>query len=339
MPSAGFAVRIRRLREAAGLTQGQLAARAGMSRQMVGAIEAARHLPRVDAAAALAGVLGTTVESLLEPDAVSVCGVLGEPATSGPVRLGRVGDRLVCAPAPTSGEAWTPADGVVHGDVVELLPQARPGTVVAGCDPAIGLAARLVTDRAGAALLAVSASTRAALEALQAGRTHAAVVHGPAGALPDAPVAVRRWHLARWRVGLAASPDLPAGWWRDALGGRRPVVQREAGAGSQAAFARAAAEAGGQPPPGPRAGGHLEAAALARAQGGVAVTIEPAARAAGLAFHPLEAHVAQLWVAVEWAGGADIALLGEAVASSAFHRQLAAVGGYDLSGCGSTVAA
>lgn len=351
--SRSLAAQVRSLREAGGLTQAQLAVRAGVSRQMVGAIEAGRHLPRVDAGVALARALGTTIESLLAPDTGEVTeavAVLDEPtAASGPVRVGRVGERLVCAPPPTGGDSWARADGFLRPGGVELLPGARPGAVVAGCDPAIGLAARLVTEHGleqrrgrspggSPSLLAVSASTRAALDALKGGRTHAAVVHGPDGALPAPPVTVHRSHLAGWQVGLAAPPDLTSGWWRDALRGRRRVVQREAGAGSQAAFERALTAAGAARPGGPRARGHLDAANVARTTGLVAVTIEPAARAAGLAFHPLEVHVAQLWVAAGWAGEPGIVRLGEELASSAFQRQLAAVGGYDLTGCGKAVA-
>lgn len=349
-----LAEQVRSLREAGGLTQAQLAARAGVSRQMVGAIEAGRHLPRVDAGVALAQALGTTIESLLGPDpteATEAVDVLGDAtAASGPVRVGRVGDRLVCAPPPAGGDSWARADGLLRPGGVELLPGARLGAVVAGCDPAMGLAARLVTERGleqrsgkraarAASLLAVSASTRAALDALGGGRVHAAVVHGPDGALPAPPVAVHRWHLASWQVGLAAPLDLPSGWWRDALRGRRRVVQREAGAGSQAAFERALTAGGVARPGGPRARGHLDAANVARTAGMVAVTIEPAARAAGLAFHPLEVHVAQLWVAAEWAAEPAIVALGEELASTVFQRQLAAVGGYDLTGCGQAVAA
>lgn len=333
-----MAVKLRGLREALGLTQAELAARAGVSRQMVGAVEAGRHLPRVDAAAALARTLGTTIESLLEPGTAEALGVLDGPAEDhGPVRLGRVGDHLVFAPTPTGGDSWARADGFLRPDGVELLPGARRGAVVVGCDPAIGLAARLVSDRGTTPVLAVTASTRAALDALAAGRTHAAVVHAVEGALPEPPVAVHRRHLARWQVGLAASRDMPRGWWREALTGRRRVVQREPGAGSQAAFERALAEAGDARPGGPRARGHLDAANLARTAGLVAVTIEPAARAAGLVFWPLEVHVAQVWVGAEWTSEPGMAMLGEEIASAAFQRQLGAVGGYDLAGCGAPV--
>jgi DNA-binding XRE family transcriptional regulator len=59
---------LRELREAAGLTQAELAARAGVSRQLVGAVEVGRHLPRVDAALALAAALNVDVGRCSSPN-------------------------------------------------------------------------------------------------------------------------------------------------------------------------------------------------------------------------------------------------------------------------------
>ena len=70
--------RLRALRLQAGLTQGELAARAGVSRQLVAAVEAGRNVPAVDAAVALARALGTTVEELFgEPRGAAVTAALG----------------------------------------------------------------------------------------------------------------------------------------------------------------------------------------------------------------------------------------------------------------------
>lgn len=332
------AVRLRRLRASRGLTQGQLATEAGVSRQLVSAVEAGRHLPRMDAGVALARAVGVSAEELLQPDAAEVVGVIEPPPADGvPVRLGRVGDRLVCAHPPVSGESWAPADGLVGADGVHVFPSSQPGAVVVGCDPALGLAERLLTRRGGPSVLTVSASTAAALDALADGRAHAAVVHGPADLLPEAPVPVHRWRLAQWRVGLTAPVDLVEGWWREALDGQRRVAQREPGAVAQAALSRAVADAGGRPPVGPVVTGHIEAARRTRNDGLVAVSIEPVALAAGVAFHPLECHTAQLWVAADWTHEPGILALQEVIASAEFQRQLAAVGGYDLAGCATAV--
>ncbi|QBI21153.1 helix-turn-helix domain-containing protein [Egibacter rhizosphaerae] len=336
--------RLRARRHEAGWSQVELAAAAGVSRQLVGAVEAGRHLPRVDAGAALARALGTTVEALLEPGAAPVpAPVLDEPLPDGrPVRIGRVGDRTVAAPLADRGEAWDAPDGTVEAGRVHPLPGARPGLVVVGCDPAVELAARLASGPGDPPPLALTTSTDRAVVALGRGRAHAAVVHAQEGALPRPPVSADRQRLACWRVGLAAPRDAPRGWVGEALAGRRRVVQREAGAGSQRAFVRAVAARGtsprGEPPGGPRAAGHLDAARTAARLGMVAVTIEPAARALGLAFQPLETHVAELWTASAHREEGAVRALGEVLTQGTFQRRLAAVGGYDLQGCGERVA-
>lgn len=141
--------RIRTLRLARGPTQVQLAELAQVSRQLVGAVEADRHLPRVDAAVRLAAALSTTVEELLAADTSEVVGVVEEPAEGALVRIGRVGDRLVCVPAAGSGEGWAAADGQIEDGEVQLFDVERPAVVVAGCDPIAGLASRLLEVTSG----------------------------------------------------------------------------------------------------------------------------------------------------------------------------------------------
>src|SRR5579872_335939 len=55
---------VRRLRVAKGLTQSELAKRAGISRQALGAIETGAYQPSVSVALALARELGETVEAI-----------------------------------------------------------------------------------------------------------------------------------------------------------------------------------------------------------------------------------------------------------------------------------
>jgi molybdate-binding protein len=69
-----------------------------------------------------------------------------------------------------------------------------------------------------------------------------------------------------------------------------------------------------------------------------AVTIEPAARAVGAEFHPLETHDAELWVAVEWSRDRVVGEALDLLSGRRFQRRLAAIGGYDLAGCGTRVA-
>jgi transcriptional regulator with XRE-family HTH domain/molybdate-binding protein len=333
--------RIRGLRLARGLTQAQLAELAAVSRQLVGAVEADRHLPRVDAALRLAAALSTSVEELLAPDTHDAVGVLGDPVDGTLVRIARVGDRLVCVPAAGSGEGWASADAQVHDGAVQLFDVERPALIVAGCDPIIGLASRLLEVTSGPRVVPVATSSASAAAVLAGGRSHAVTLHGLDTGHEEPPVAVRRWHLARWRVGLAAPADLAAGWLDDALAGRISVVHREAGAGSQAAFERARRPDQGPSTPvvGPKVGGHAEAAWRAATDRMVAVTIEPAALANGLAFHPLEVHTSELWVAAQHADNALLHAFMNEVTGERVHRRLAAIGGYDLTGNGVEIAA
>lgn len=333
--------RIRSRRLARGLTQVQLAELAGVSRQLVGAVEADRHLPRVDAAVRLAAALSTSVEDLLAADTRAIEGVLEPPEEGALVRIGRVGDRLMCVPVAGSGEGWASADAQVRDGVVRVFGAERPALIVAGCDPIIGLASRLLEATSGLRVVPVATSSATATTVLAAGRSHAVTVHGVD--LADAPAvpSVRRWHVARWRVGLAAPSELATGWVDDALTGRIPVVHREPGAGSQAAFERARRpEHGpGTPISGPRVGGHAEAAWRAATDQLVAVTIEPAARARGLVFHPLETHTSELWVAAQHVDNPLLHAFANEVTGARVYQRLAAIGGYDLADNGVEVVA
>ncbi len=292
---------IRALREDAGLTQAELAHRAGVSRQMVGAIESGRHLPRVDAALALAAALQVDVGSLFPTASGAVDVVTGIAPSSGALlRIGWVGDTQVTAPSRVGADGWDVADGVAGVGAVSEFARRRPGLVVAGCEPGLAVLERLLREE-GMGAVASSSSSASAIVALAAGRVHAAVVHGPPGdrfPLPEGS-GVTRFGLTKWAVGLVSAPGSRAGWWADALSGRVPVIQRETGAGVQKAFLDAL-ESEVTDVAGPQAEDHLAAVRMALATGLAAVSIEPAALSAGAEFHALEVHEAQLWIADRW---------------------------------------
>src|SRR5207253_11235941 len=118
------------------------------------------------------------------------------------------------------------------------------GFAVAGCDPALGLAASLLPGRGPQRLVAIPASTSEAIEALNARRVHAAVVHGLPGHLRRSSLPVRRFVIARWRVGLASRagfhPKL-----NELARGKITAVRRDAGAEVQRALERALLPYGG----------------------------------------------------------------------------------------------
>jgi hypothetical protein len=210
--------------------------------------------------------------------------------------------------------------------------------VLAGCDPALGVAERMLEGLGSRSLLAISAPTGVALRALRRGGLHAAVVHGVQAELPQPPIPVLRWHLACWQVGLAVVPKLRGHSFEAVLAGDIPISQRDPAAASQQAFDRARLAAGIEPPPdGPRATGHLDAARIAAMLQGAGVTNEGAARAFGLDFLALENHVVEVWIAERWVDHPGVGALGELLATTGFTERVAHFGGYDLTRCGQRV--
>jgi transcriptional regulator with XRE-family HTH domain len=64
--SSRFARNLRRLREAHGLNQEELAVRADIHRTQISLIEGGRRMPRLDTLVKLAGALGVTANDLLD---------------------------------------------------------------------------------------------------------------------------------------------------------------------------------------------------------------------------------------------------------------------------------
>lgn len=336
---------LRQRRQESGLTQAELAGRAGVSRQLVAAAEASQNAPAVDAALKLARVLATTVEDLFSSTESEVTAALGVPLREGaPLRVGRVGDRLVAAELAdhgVAGAAWAKPDGMIEGGNLRLFPGTTPpGLVLAGCDPALGVAEAMLQGLGSRSLLVISAATDTALESLAHSSLHAAVVHGPQGELPKPPVPVARLHLARWQVGIAVAPRLRRQSLEAILRGKAPIAQRDPAAASQQALIRAAARAGiASLTPGPRAGGHIETARIAATLGCAAVTTEGAAKAFDLRFLAMEEHVVQIWLARRWLDHPGVMALGELLSSADFTERVAQFGGYDLAGCGTQLSA
>ncbi len=326
--------RLRDARERVGLSQAGLAARAGVSRQAVGAVEAGRHAPSVDTALRLARAVDATVEEVFGPAPQGVPAA-GLPDGT-PVAVAQVGEGAVAYPLAgmVAGDAaWAAPDGVVEDGAVRMLPGAEPeGLAVVGCDPVLGLCEALVGRRGARRVLAVAGTSGSAVAALEEGTAHAGIVHGPEGRLPGAPAAVRRVHLARWAVGVGVDPARDRGSLEALLDDGIPLVQRDDSAASQQAVARAAGDR--LPPPAARASGHVDAARRAALTGAAAVTFAPAARHHGLAFIPVETHDVELWIGERWLDhpGAE-ALLG-LIRGDAFRARVGLVGGYDIEGAG-----
>lgn len=337
--------RIRAFRRARGWSQTELAQRAGVTRQLVSAVESGRHSPNVLAALSLARVLETSVEALFGPVAEDALDVLGAPVRPGmPILTARVGERLISVPVSygvDSAESWGVADAVWGELTIDWLPGGTAaGMVIAGCDPIMGIIAGLV-ERSGHRVLSVHASTGRSVRALAAGRVHGVLVHSRKGDLPAPPVPVRRWHVASWQVGLASDRASGAPSIDELATKRLTVVQRDAGAGTQQALVRALRRTGvDQDLPGPVGDGHIDVARrVAYGTGEAGVVMEAAAIAFGLGFTALEQHVVEFWLAEEWiALPAAIALL-DVLNSAALTQRSRLLGGYDPTDCGLEVLA
>lgn len=324
-------------RKALGLTQTELALASHLTRPLISAVETNRHVPSVKAALAIADVLGTSVEEIFgdgdTPD-VQVAALGKIPNDGGLLSAVRVGDALAFHPLPhhgALGSSWSRADGLFRGGQVELFTDADPaGFAVAGCEPALGLAATLLPAGGPQRLVALAASSAEASEALAAGRIHAAVTHGKAAQRKRGKKG-RRFILTRWQVGLASRVGL-ASELEQLASGRLKAARRDPGAESQRALERALAPYGGAARlKGPFATGHLDAARqVANGGADVGVTMEAAALAYGLVFAPLEEHQVELQIGEDWQDHPGAHALLDLVFSGHFRQRLEALGGYDM---------
>ncbi len=352
--------RLRRVREDRGLSQAELARRAGISRQALHAVETGRYVPNTAVALRLARALECAVEDLFVPRGETAVDAewAGEGAPVRRVRIGRVRDRLVAWPL-AGLDAATPADGVLLHDVydgrVRIEPLADVGRMertllVAGCDPALRVAAGLAERTAGLSVHWIPASSARALAALARGRVHVAGTHLRP---PDDPTGVRAIRralgrtrarvvsLARWVEGLVLAPGNPRRIRspEDLLRRGVRIVNRDAGAGSRAVLDRWLQRAGVDPR---RIAGYdrelpthfavAEAVAGGLADAGPGVL--PVARAWGLEFLPIVEQRYDLVVPEDLLALRSVRDFLDVLTSRAFRRELEAIGGYDPADAG-----
>jgi molybdate-binding protein/DNA-binding XRE family transcriptional regulator len=197
-----FSNQLKSLRTQKGLTQGELAARARITRQAVSSIESNLYLPTTAVALHLASVLACRVEDLFSigtaEDIVEgkLIGHLPQrdmKASPVRVKVSKVGSKTVVRPVTGLGEALSftvPADGYVvaaHGQASGAMVRVNLSRdrqaieqeiSVAGCDPAIFLVgAHLRQRKDQTSIVGWTMGSMAALRALQEGEVHVAGVH------------------------------------------------------------------------------------------------------------------------------------------------------------------
>lgn len=226
-----FISSLRQKRVAMGLRQAQLAARLGVSRQSLSAIESGNQVPSTALALELAGLLQCTVEDLFCLDASSPLVVqLAMPAAAGTrVTIARVAESWIAHPTSPRDLA---ADGVLlsagsRGDAVlaeQLTPlrELENHLLIAGCAPLLSLCTqRLERMHTGVRATWIPAGSKRALELMQDGFVHVAGIHPAHQAHPTAHLACANRlynhescllvHLTRWRQGIVTARGNPLG--------------------------------------------------------------------------------------------------------------------------------
>src|SRR5262245_59362372 len=227
--------RLRDVREARGLGQGELARRTGLTRQAVYAIETNRYQPNVAVALRLARVLEVPVEDLFssEPTGPVVEGeaLAREAVGAGPrAALWSLRGRTFVLPLASLGPPLsytTPADGLILSRAeggapaagrlrVRLLEAAAAfadNVAVAGCDPAIHIVAeRLRREGAAGRLVPWPMGRTGALEALRRGEVHVAGLHVVDPRSGESNVPFVRQHLKGADVTLVTFASWEAGF-------------------------------------------------------------------------------------------------------------------------------
>ena len=362
---------LRQCRQAAGLSQSELARRAGVSRQALGAMEAGVYQPGVGVALRLARLLGESVEALFgeagddEPTLVEAAWAGSAPVASARVALGRVGGHVVALPLPATELRLTPPSGLITRTTsapTAVTTFHSPAEIdatllIAGCDPAATLLADwFAQERRRERAAVLTASSGAALDLITAGHIHVAGIHlaNDVGASDNLAAATRRLrahraavlvHFAEWELGFATAPGNPL-QLKSAADLARPgirLVNREAGAGARIALDRLLAALGiaGTHIVGyeTEAHGHLAvAAAIAERHADVGLTLRVAADAYGLSFVPLRCEQYELVIGASELASAPVEALMNTLNTRRFAREVAQLCGYDTRRMGEIVA-
>lgn len=368
------ASRLSAVRQSRGIAAAELARRVGVSRQTIYAIESGSYVPNTAVALRLARELEVAVEDLFSlgeppppPETTVRAKLLSplEPAANQPVRIARLQNQWVAAPVEGAPYFLPEADGILtrppKGSAkgsVQLIaaPEAlNKRLFLAGCDPAIGLLARIVEKLSGIEILTAPASSRRALEWLKQGVVHVAGSHleDPRSGEFNVPFLRRimpRENLtvvtfARWEEGFVVARGNPLGIRQagDLAASKVRLVNRETGSGSRALLDSLLRQAG---VPFQRvqgyervAPGHLDAAhRVAIGAADCCVATPSAARAFGLDFVPLHGERFDFAVRREFLDLPAVRILLDVLQRAELRRKLESLAGYDTSETGRVVA-
>jgi molybdate-binding protein len=283
------------------------------------------------------------------------------PSKGQAVRICRIGSRWVGVPVSGSPYYLPEADGIVERiprasgraqlTIFDKEHGAQKRIVLAGCDPATGLLARMVERISGVEVVSAAASSKLALTWLKDGKVHIAGSHleDPQTGEFNLPYIRRQFPdedflvvtFARWEEGLVVAPGNPKGIRDVEQLARKTIrlVNREPGSGSRALLDERLGKAGIDPRKiagyDQIAYGHLAAAyCVLTRQADVCVATRSAAQTFGLDFVPLKSERYDLVMRKRTGELPAAQAFLDVLNRGALRRKLEVLAGYDTSQTG-----
>jgi putative molybdopterin biosynthesis protein len=361
---------ISNVRAGRGLSVAELAKRIGVTRQTLYSIEAGTYVPNTEVALKMARELETSVEELfvlpksgLDASAAMQTDYLSssKPGKGQAVRVCRVGDKWVSIPVSPSPYYMPEADGVItetmrttHGTKLAVFSKEEAGQkrlVIAGCDPATSLLARLVERLSGVEVVHAPASSRLALEWLKEGKVHIAGSHleDPDTAEFNLPFVRRTFPrqemsvltFAEWEEGFLVARGNPKNIRSIHDLARKGVrfTNREAGSGSRGLLDKLLRKASLRPARisgyNRAAMGHLAAAhSIVIGDADCCIATRSAAQSYGLGFVPLRSERYDFVLHRETMDHPAVEAFCDVLQRSVVRRKLETLAGYDTSKTG-----
>jgi len=371
--------RLAQVRKSRGAGASDLARRVQVSRQTIYAIEAGTYVPNTEVALRLARELEVTVDELFSlpagsqavPESLTSELLSETSAEKGQlVRICQMGSRWVSVPVTASPYYMPEADGIVQrtGRAVvrgrrgraELIVFAKDDAaqkrlILAGCDPATGLLARMVEKITGVEIVSAAASSKLALSWLREGKVHVAGSHleDPKTGEFNLPFIRKEFPdedftvvtFARWEEGLVFASGNPKriGGVEDLVRKNIRFVNREPGSGSRALLDRLLQKSGidthrvqGY---GRVAYGHLAAAyCVVSGEADVCLATHSAAKTFCLEFVPLHSERYDFAMRKRTADLPAVKACMDVLQRATLRRKLEALAGYDTAETGAVVA-
>ena len=338
-PSEKPGNRLRQQRTVLGLTQVELAARAGISRTAVTAIEGDRLVPSVASALAIARALGTTVENLFGDEASkpeAVVWAWPSPLNSASCWRAEVAGRTVLYPASTTPMLTMLPDQQAKSARLSEAVRATDTLVMACCDPAAGLLASQFAAATGMRLIVLPRSSRQSIEMLRDRLVHLAGLHlatldEPEGnsqlILSALGTGYQTVRLARWQEGVVFSRSAGFRSIGGMLKAKLRWIGRESGSGARQCLDRIFENRSGPRQIAFDHRGVVEAVRTGWADAGICIQLVSAE--AGLNFLPVQNEAFDVCFPSELADDHRIKAFLNVVRSTTYRKLISDLPGYD----------